>query len=331
MRLAEKFTFRCTDSGDTGILFTATRSGDEYTVTHKWLHDDSEAHPFNMEEQELRECIVNATYTVKEILSGSPASAQRSGSRYLLQTFTFRVAGGNTTYTANLSDGRYLVTYPSMSNLAEPSEFSVDTVQQYISDDLWVDVEKVKAEVPQPEPIPEFTPYVLGDEIRVRHVESEVEYTLKRDRGDGDYSIYYADGVEKINTVPYYADEMNEWFGAGKWVLLENSVNTIDGNLLVSGSVTGSHIDFGSHYETFPVEAEDLDLLPEAVFDCSTALAHVRDFVTQNPGWRVEIDADFYTVQSEAYEGTRFVVKDEGELAAVFQAIRTLNEFSDKG
>jgi hypothetical protein len=153
----------------------------------------------------------------------------------------------------------------------------------------------------------------------------------------GDYRISWLDdGHSNFKTVPYDRDSVYSNIISGAWLIREVFVKE-QPSLEPSDDIVQASWPFPVS-TVVGVNAVEPEFLPpddiESIADYGITLADARESIRglQSVGWVVEVCADFYTVrQDDDVYANKFVANTEADLAAIFQAIRTLDRFVDRG
>jgi hypothetical protein len=187
--------------------------------------------------------------------------------------------------------GLWRVTRSSSGDFADWPE---GDIRGHITNGAWRVTEVIEGPE-QPEEL------ALADEFVVKHSTAGSVYTVKR-RDEKNFDVVGASGM-----IFNYAEEsVRSLIIEGFWIVTE------------VGPVATPFVE----PEFLP--PDDIEPVP----DYGVLLSDLRRF-TKDTGYSIEVDEDFY---SFVYDGrVEYVVKDESDMAAVMQAIRTLCKFSDKG
>jgi hypothetical protein len=135
------------------------------------------------------------------------------------------------------------------------------------------------------------------------------------------------ESIDKEYDFGYTDERIDGYVSNNSWSFVEESPVSLES----SDDVVADNYGFTSTGDLTGVTDWTLIDSGEKVEDYGVLLADVQRFTREFPAYYVSVGPDFYGVHLEANDEVWYVAKDEAELATIFQAIRTLDRFVDRG
>lgn len=246
----------------------------------------------------------------------------------LAKKFTFVHASvSGPLYTAEETDtGDYTISWDEYTDQfgyrgdAGSTEYERSPVSRNIVDGTWRVREVLEVEKEEPS---------LPDVLNVITAGTATKYTVIR-QDSGNFYLFSEQG-DRVGTNSTYTEDLVRGFiEDGMWIVKDVTEEEELPSLEVGDDIVAASWPFRTDGWTLTDGAELLppDDIAELVTDYGVSLTDVRKFC-EDTGYTVEVDEDHTAF---VYDGqVEYVVSDDGDMAAVMQAIRTLTKFSDRG